>query len=117
MRLTIRFIDPATPNANGDDPSVARLDVIAGDVLGPGADLNADKNRTARVVARYASREWKATGDERTVTMVFPSVRQSFYARVRGTNTSELEPAMDLRGENPWTDLWMYSNPIFVTVE
>ena len=117
VRLTVRFLDPTRANANGDDPRVARLDVIAGDVLGPATDRNADRNPTVRVVARYTSREWKATGDERTVTTVFPNVRQSFYARVRGTSGSELEPAMDPRGENPWTDLWMYSNPVFLTVE
>jgi hypothetical protein len=39
------------------------------------------------------------------------------YLRVRGTNTSEMEPELDLRGENPWQDLWFYSNPIFVEVK
>jgi hypothetical protein len=38
------------------------------------------------------------------------------YLRVRGTNTSEMEPELDPRGENPWQDLWFYSNPIFVEV-
>ena len=28
-----------------------------------------------------------------------------------------LEPAMDPPGENPWTDLWFYSNPIFIEVK
>ena len=117
VHLTISFRDTATPNANGDDPRVARLDVIAGDVVGPNADRNADRNETTRVVARYTSREWQATGDERTITTIFPSVRRSFYARARGTSTSELEPTMDPRGENPWSDLWMYSNPVFVMVQ
>jgi hypothetical protein len=31
---------------------------------------------------------------------------------VCGTNTEELEPALDPRGEDPWTDLWFYSNPV-----
>jgi hypothetical protein len=26
------------------------------------------------------------------------------------------EPVMDVPGENPWTDLWFYSNPIFIDV-
>jgi hypothetical protein len=38
------------------------------------------------------------------------------YLRVRGTSTMEAEPPMDARGENPWTDLWFYSNPIFLEV-
>jgi hypothetical protein len=39
------------------------------------------------------------------------------YLRVRGTSTTELEPQMDDAGENPWTDLWFYSNPIFVETD
>ncbi|MDE0839955.1 MAG: hypothetical protein OSB41_13010, partial [Kiritimatiellae bacterium] len=35
--------------------------------------------------------------------------------RVRGTNTKELEPTEDAAGENPWDDLWFYTNPVFVT--
>jgi len=37
--------------------------------------------------------------------------------RVRGTGGSEPEPEPDPRGEDPWTDLWFYSNPIFVHVQ
>jgi hypothetical protein len=36
------------------------------------------------------------------------------YIRLRGTNTEQLEPAADPRGEVPWTELWFYSNPIFM---
>ena len=36
------------------------------------------------------------------------------YVRVRGTNTTDLEPRMDTLGEIPWNDLWFYSNPIFI---
>jgi hypothetical protein len=36
------------------------------------------------------------------------------YIRVRGTNTTELEPEPDPAGENPWQDLWFYSNPVFI---
>ena len=38
------------------------------------------------------------------------------YLRVRGTGGDELEPGPDPRGEDPWTDLWFYSNPIFLRV-
>jgi hypothetical protein len=41
----------------------------------------------------------------------------SHYIRIRGTNTNELEPEKDPPAENPFTDLWFYSNPIFVTVD
>ena len=39
------------------------------------------------------------------------------YIRVRGTNTNEAEPAVDPPDENPWADLWFYSNPVFVEIQ
>jgi hypothetical protein len=41
-------------------------------------------------------------------------VSAPIYIRVRGTNTEELEPEVDPPDEDPWPDLWFYSNPIFV---
>jgi hypothetical protein len=41
---------------------------------------------------------------------------RSGYLRLRGTNGEELEPTSDGIGEDPWSDLWFYSNPIFVRV-
>lgn len=38
----------------------------------------------------------------------------NLVASLRGTNTTELEPEPDARGEDPWQDLWFYSNPVFV---
>jgi hypothetical protein len=32
------------------------------------------------------------------------------------TSTMELEPSMDPPGEDPWSDLWVYSNPIFLEI-
>jgi hypothetical protein len=39
------------------------------------------------------------------------------YLRVRGTSTQEPEPAQDEPDEDPWQDLWFYSNPIFVHIQ
>ncbi len=39
------------------------------------------------------------------------------YIRVRGTSTQDTAPRMDTPGEDPWADLWFYSNPIFIEVE
>ena len=36
------------------------------------------------------------------------------YLRLRGTNTEDAEPAPDAEGEDAWTDLWFYSNPVFL---
>ena len=46
----------------------------------------------------------------------FENVQESFYVRLRGTNGEEREPLEDPDGEDPWSDLWFYSNPIFIEV-
>jgi hypothetical protein len=45
------------------------------------------------------------------------SVSAPLYVRVRGTNTNELEPIVDPPDENPWQDLWFYSNPVFIEIQ
>lgn len=34
--------------------------------------------------------------------------------RARGSNTGEPTPLADLKGEDPWQDLWFHSNPVFI---
>lgn len=113
--VTIRFLDPVGPNWNGDDPSVARVDLIVGLVTGPVADRTMDTNPTTRVENRWPASEWTTDGAYRTVQYSLP-VDADLYLRVRGTNGDQLEPEPDPRGEDPWGDLWFYTNPIFVSV-
>lgn len=61
--------------------------------------------------------DWKTAGDVHVVKTTLSNVQSSLYVRVRGTSTGDPEPSMDSAGENPWTDLWFYSNPIFVEVK
>lgn len=114
VRVTIRFCDPDGPNHRGDTPSVARVDLIVGQVLGRAADRNADHNPTTRVLQRFAPGQWQVDGECRVMQALLQDVREPLYLRVRGTNGGELEPAPDVAGENPWDDLWFYSNPVFV---
>ena len=114
VSVTIRFLDPTGPNANGDDPTVARVDLIAGRVTGPVEDRSADMNPTTRVLMRWTDESWETDGPFRVMRFVLEDLQGDLYVRVRGTNGPELEPEPDPRGENPWTDLWFYSNPIFV---
>ena len=114
ITLAITFRDPDGKNAHGDNPRVTRVDVITGDVQGPAADPNNDRNPTTRVVERITERQWKRDRDTYTMTTTLPARDRSFYIRVRGTNTQDAEPPMDAAGESPWPDLWFYSNPIFV---
>ena len=51
------------------------------------------------------------------MTHRIPAVTGPLYLRVRGTSSDELEPTADPKGEDPWSDLWFYADPIFVTVK
>lgn len=116
VKVSIRFRDPETKNHRGDPPRVARVDVIAGAVRGLAADPNSDRNETTRVVARFLPASWTTEGDVATFEMTLPAVTRSMYVRVRGTSSQDLEPPMDPIGENPWSDLWFYSNPVFISI-
>lgn len=102
-------------NFHGDNPQVSRVDLIVGQITGPNPDINADTNPTAQVVARFGPGDWKQQGKELVMRHTLQNVTGKLYARVRGTNTTELEPEQD-GAEDPWTDLWFYSNPVFVQV-
>jgi hypothetical protein len=117
VEITIRFRVPATPNPHGERPQVARVDLIAGNVTGLATDRQQDRNETTRVVERFDTGRWTKNGEDYTITTTLPKVETRMYFRVRGTSTGQLEPAMDPKGENPWSDLWFYSNPIFIDVK
>jgi hypothetical protein len=116
VRVTIRVRDPEGANANGDRPAVARVDLIVGEVRGTLEDPTVDRNSTTRVVRRFGAGDWVREGEWLTMSAVLEDVGSDRYLRVRGTNGGELEPEPDPRGEDPWADLWFYSNPIFVEV-
>jgi hypothetical protein len=119
VKVTIRFRDPESKNFNGDNPKVGRVDLIVGDVKGPAANRNLDKNETAKIVARFTEKEWKKDGEVYTIQTTIKADRD-LYFRVRGTNVENqavLEPEMDTKGEMPWKDIWFYSNPVFVEVK
>jgi hypothetical protein len=118
VNLTIRFRDPAGANHHGDTPKVNRVDLIVGEIHGPVFDRpHADRNPTTRVIERFDASRWSRHGEDYVIKTTLPSVGANVYVRVRGTSTAALEPENDPPGENPWTDLWFYSNPIFVEVK
>lgn len=115
VEITIRLRDPKAANQGGQTPSVARVDLILGDITGPAADRTNDRNASTRVERRFTSADWRQQGEVLTMRHTLRNVRSPLYLRVRGTSTAELEPASDPKGENPWSDLWFYANPIFVS--
>lgn len=115
VEVKIRVRDPAGANHAGRRPEVRRIDLIVGRVTGPAADRSADTNPTTRVEQRFTPETWVRDGEYIVVTHTLPRLDASLYLRVRGTSTDELEPVADVAGEDPWADLWFYSNPVFIT--
>jgi len=117
LTVTIRLRDPAAANAGGRSPSVARVDLITGPVTGPVADRTTARAPTTTVTHRFTAADWHREGEVLTMTHRIPAVTGPLYLRVRGTSSDELEPTADPKGEDPWSDLWFYANPIFVNVK
>lgn len=115
VEIEIRFQPLDGENGNGDRPEVNRVDLIVGEITGVGTNLDSDTNPTTEVVARFGRRDWRRRGDEYVIRHTLSNVQTDLYARVRGTNTDEMEPEADGL-ESPWDDLWFYSNPVFVNV-
>ncbi len=116
VTVTITVREPSAPNAAGMQPQVARVDLIVGKILGHG-DPSAITNPTTEVVHRFTAKDWTRKGGMLTMRLVLKHVAANSYLRVRGTDGFELEPQADARDENPWTDLWFYSNPVFLTAK
>ena len=115
IEVRIRAKDPQDTNHGGNSPEVARIDLITGKVTGPHEDRTRDTNESTRVVKRFYASDWQRDGEVLKMSHMI-SVDTPIYIRVRGTNTDALEPAADSPDENPWPDLWFYSNPVFVEI-
>lgn len=117
VQVTIQLRDPDVANGSGANPVAQRVDLIVGEVGGPVSDPRRARNATTEVVARVARADWVRDGELYTITTMLPAMARGRYLRVRGTGTDLLEPLPDKRDENPWENLWFYSNPIFIEVE
>lgn len=117
VAIDILFHDPQEPNHYGENPEVRRVDMIMGEITGPAADPAADRNPTARVLARFTEEHWRRNGAYLEISHTLENVSTDLYLRIRGTNTEELEPGYDATGDNPWHDLWFYSNPIRIRIQ
>ena len=114
LEVVIRFKDPDIPNAAGRNPLVTRVDLIVGEVTGPGQEPHRNEHKLVRVVKRFTNEDWQKEGPY-TVIRHSLKLDEPSYLRVRGTNlVTQLEPEPDEPGEDPWSDLWFYSNPVFV---
>jgi len=117
VTVVIRLRDPAGANFGGRRPDVARVDLIRSEITGPVADRKTDSNPRARVEKRFGPSDWVRDGEVISIAYTIRNITEPTYVRVRGTNGKELEPAPDTGGEDPWSDLWFYANPVFIEVE
>ena len=116
ITVEIRIYDPEEPNHNQDTPEVDHVDLIVGEITGPLSSPSQDSNSSTKVVKRFEKDDWSIDGQYRKMTYTLEDVRKDLYFRVRGANTTQFEPEPDPKGEDPWTDLWFYSNPVFLRV-
>ncbi|MGK6320686.1 phosphoesterase [Sphingomonas sp. DT-204] len=108
--VTIRFRPARAANGSGKVPQVDHVDLIAGAAAGQ----SGERNPTTRLVRRFTASDWRRDGDILVMKHRIAADGAAAYLRVRGTSTQEDEPALDTSGEDPWQDLWFYSNPIYL---
>ncbi|EHS54830.1 S-layer homology domain-containing protein [Paenibacillus sp. Aloe-11] len=142
LQLTIRFKSPEKNN-NEEPVQVDHVDLIAGDVTGPAASGTAEytksTNDSTKVLRRFTSNDWTTDAEGyHVITYKLDAASKNQYFRLRGTNlginvpgeTSNGEPLIDPKNtttdnetrfaeinKRNYSDMWFYSNPIFVSVE
>lgn len=109
LRVALKLRRPEGANFNGDRPELDHVDLIVG---------SADAQGAPRMqVRRLDAGQWKRDGRWLTMHWDVPPMPKGGFVRVRGSNTQETTPPADPSGEDPWEDLWFYSNPVFVRIE
>ncbi|WP_454832427.1 hypothetical protein [Pseudoxanthomonas wuyuanensis] len=107
LRVDLRVRQPIQPNFNNQRPALHHIEVI----VGAGGDAGPQMQ-----VKRFGPERWKSEGRWLTMSWELPAPERAGFVRVRGTSTAETVPQADVPGEDPWQDLWFYSNPVFVEV-
>jgi hypothetical protein len=105
-------------------PRLARLDVVRGAVTGPVSNRDTFSTPGTKVVKSF---EVGQAAGRVSFTYDLGRADGPFYVRLRGTDGNRTAPgylgaavdpagpAMDVLGSaDPWTDLWFYTNPIWV---
>lgn len=123
-------------------PTVDHVDLIVGDVSEPAApgtaDYERDTNPTTRVLARFTANDWQVDAEGYNVIQYTFNATGDQYLRLRGSNLAvnvagEMEDGeplpdeqvdladhqarFDAINQRNYSDLWFYSNPIFIEVQ
>lgn len=105
MRVQLRVRKPDSANAIGRHPALRQLQLIVGSGTGQAPRMQTQ---------RFTAKEWKQEGRWYEVTWELPAPAGGGFVRARGSNTDEPTPLADIKGEDPWQDLWFHSNPVFI---
>lgn len=142
LEFTIRFKSPQQNN-NGDAVKVDHVDLISGEVNGKvdprSPEYTKATNDTTKVLKRFTSEDWTTDAEGYNVIKYqVGAADKDRYFRLRGTNlgtdvageTVNGEPQIDPKNNTVdnltrfeeinarnYSDMWFYSNPIFVDVE
>lgn len=106
MQVEARVRQLASANANGQHPVLKRIELIVG-----GRD---EKGSLQMQRLGFDAATWVLEGEWIVARWSLPVPSQGGFVRVRGNNTGAWDALVDEPGEDPWEDLWFYSNPIFV---
>ncbi len=114
--LTMKITVNGAMNNNGNVNALKRVDVITGPITGAPKDMDVFLAPETVVTKSF---DVTAITGEVTLMHTFKDVRRPFYVRLRGTDgraaaTGSIEPRLDPVPVDPWTDLWFYTNPIFI---
>ena len=105
MRVQLRVRKPDTANAIGQHPQLRQLQLIVGSGSGQSPQMQ---------TRRFTAKDWKQEGAWYQVTWALPAPEGGGFVRARGSSTDEPTPLADIKGEDPWQDLWFHSNPVFI---
>jgi len=106
LRVQLRVRQPTTPNHHDQRPALKHLELIVGE---------AGQGKTPRMrTRRFDAGQWQREGDWITAQWHLPMPTAGGFVRARGSSTDEVTPLPDTKGEDPWQDLWFYSNPVFI---
>lgn len=126
VTLTVTVTTASRPNHHGELPRLAHLDVIRGAVSGPARDRDAWRAPDTRVA--HTADVSGRTG-RYTLRVPLGRMEESCYVRLRGSDGrrngpgllgATVDPHGPIRHEpgngDPWSDTWLYTNPVFVDV-
>lgn len=113
VEISIKVKDPKATNFAGRLARLDHFDVIQGRISGK-QQTPLNHNPSTVVISRFYADDWLIDAQGYISVSLKVPISDSLYFRIRGSNNVEFEPSEDEPGEDPWSDLWFYTNPVFL---